>query len=175
MNIAIVLIITRIFGSYLEIGKFMNYATKFYGFKYHNILAYLCTSHFLSYLSFEMSKSFYVVWVGKFPGIYTTWGDCESQIKGVSGSQYKKYSSFDAAMLAIRSSPPHAPWVKPPSWPFALPQNMHSHAPTPSNENVASSSSQNMAENPVKVVLEGKKITIEGNAKDVCHVVNNLK
>lgn len=41
--------------------------------------------------------SFYVVAKGKKPGIYKTWKDCESQIKGFSGSVYKKFDNLDEA------------------------------------------------------------------------------
>lgn len=33
-------------------------------------------------------KKFYAVKVGKIPGIYSTWNECEAQVKGVSGAKY---------------------------------------------------------------------------------------
>ncbi|HZG86923.1 ribonuclease H [Paenibacillus sp.] len=39
-----------------------------------------------------MSNSkWYVVWVGKTPGIYTNWNDCKAQVDGVPGAKYKSY------------------------------------------------------------------------------------
>jgi len=50
-----------------------------------------------------MAKSkHYVVWVGKAPGIYRTWAECEAQIKGVEGARYKSYESAEEAEEAFR-------------------------------------------------------------------------
>lgn len=40
---------------------------------------------------------YYAVKVGKIPGIYTTWSECESQVKGFSGAIYKSFSTIDDA------------------------------------------------------------------------------
>lgn len=40
---------------------------------------------------------FYVVAKGKKPGIYKTWKECELQVKGFSGSVYKKFDNLDEA------------------------------------------------------------------------------
>lgn len=37
------------------------------------------------------NSKYYVVWVGKTPGIYTTWNDCKAQVDGVQGAKYKSY------------------------------------------------------------------------------------
>jgi ribonuclease HI len=37
------------------------------------------------------NSKFYVVWVGKNPGIYTAWNDCKAQVDGVPGAKYKSY------------------------------------------------------------------------------------
>lgn len=47
---------------------------------------------------------FYVVWKGKHPGIYESWDDCQAQIKGVKGAQYKSFSSFAEAKKAFNSN-----------------------------------------------------------------------
>ncbi len=39
------------------------------------------------------NAKFYVVWVGKTPGIYTSWNDCKAQVDGVPGAKYKSYPS----------------------------------------------------------------------------------
>lgn len=36
---------------------------------------------------------FYAVKVGKVPGIYTSWAECEDQVKGFSGAKYKSFST----------------------------------------------------------------------------------
>ena len=35
--------------------------------------------------------TFYAVHIGKTPGIYKTWGECQEQVKGFSGAKYKKF------------------------------------------------------------------------------------
>ncbi len=53
-----------------------------------------------------MSKQkFYVVWEGNTPGIYTSWTDCQLQIKGVEGAKYKAFSTREEAEKAYASSP----------------------------------------------------------------------
>lgn len=42
-------------------------------------------------------SKFYVVWVGKKPGVYSTWDECEKQVRGFEGAKYK---SFDTIMEA---------------------------------------------------------------------------
>ncbi len=45
-----------------------------------------------------MAKNkFYAVKVGKTPGIYSTWRECEEQIKGFSGAIYKSYATLSEA------------------------------------------------------------------------------
>lgn len=52
-----------------------------------------------------MSKSskpkFYVVWQGQRPGIYTSWPECEAQIRGFPGAQYKSFASRQQAEEAF--------------------------------------------------------------------------
>ncbi|OWY97998.1 Ribonuclease [Phytophthora megakarya] len=35
---------------------------------------------------------FYAVAAGRSPGIFTTWSECEAQVKGFTGARYKKFS-----------------------------------------------------------------------------------
>lgn len=42
-------------------------------------------------------KKFYAVAIGRKPGIYTTWSECETQIKKYSKALYKSFTSKDAA------------------------------------------------------------------------------
>lgn len=55
-----------------------------------------------------MSKnksSYYVVWSGKQPGIYTSWDECEKQVKGVEGAKYKGFKTKEEAEEAFLGSP----------------------------------------------------------------------
>ncbi|KAJ6601449.1 ribonuclease H-like protein [Mycena vulgaris] len=40
-----------------------------------------------------MMPDFYAVKVGRTPGIYSTWADCEAQVKGSAGAVHKKFKS----------------------------------------------------------------------------------
>ena len=41
-----------------------------------------------------MAKQFYyVVWNGRIPGIYTSWAECQDQIKGFPGAKFKKFKT----------------------------------------------------------------------------------
>lgn len=50
-------------------------------------------------------QKYYVVWQGVEPGIYTTWAECEQQVKGVEHSVYKAFSSYEEAEEAFYSAP----------------------------------------------------------------------
>ncbi len=51
-----------------------------------------------------MSKQkYYVVWQGRKPGIYTSWAECEKQVKGFAAAQYKAFDSLKEAESAYRS------------------------------------------------------------------------
>lgn len=53
-----------------------------------------------------MAKNkFYVVWKGKQPGIYSSWPECQTQIKGFAGAQYKGFESRSEAEKAFKDSP----------------------------------------------------------------------
>ena len=59
-----------------------------------------------SYLCFmaKRKKKLYVVWVGKTPGVYDNWKDCQSQISGFPNAKYKSFNSEDEAMEAYKST-----------------------------------------------------------------------
>lgn len=48
-----------------------------------------------------MAKKFYAVKVGKTPGIYETWSDCQNQINGYSGAVYKGFATREEAAAFI--------------------------------------------------------------------------
>ena len=50
-------------------------------------------------------RRYYVVWNGVEPGIYSTWQECEAQIKGVKQALYKSFDSLEQAEQAYSSSP----------------------------------------------------------------------
>ena len=50
-------------------------------------------------------QKFYVVWEGVSPGIYTSWTECQLQIKGYEGAKYKSFDSREEAERALSSSP----------------------------------------------------------------------
>lgn len=52
-------------------------------------------------------KKYYVVWKGVSPGVYDSWTDCQLQIKGYEGAQYKSFETQEEAEQALVSSPFH--------------------------------------------------------------------
>ena len=46
-------------------------------------------------------KHFYVVLVGRTPGIYTNWSDCEKQVKKFKGSKFKGFATMEQAQQYI--------------------------------------------------------------------------
>lgn len=46
-------------------------------------------------------RKYYVVWHGNNPGVYDSWEECQAQIKGVSGAQYKSYPDKASAEAAF--------------------------------------------------------------------------
>ena len=50
-------------------------------------------------------RHYYVVWNGVEPGVYSTWEECEAQIKGVKQALYKSFGTLAEAERAYASSP----------------------------------------------------------------------
>ena len=50
-------------------------------------------------------QKFYVVWEGVTPGIYTSWTDCQLQIKGYEAAKYKSFDTREEAEGALTTSP----------------------------------------------------------------------
>ena len=48
-------------------------------------------------------QKYYVVWKGRKPGIYTSWAECEAQVKGYAGAEYKSFPNRDMAEAAFRN------------------------------------------------------------------------
>lgn len=47
-------------------------------------------------------RKFYVVWVGREPGIYEDWDDCWAQVDGFPGAKYKGFDDQTMATIAYR-------------------------------------------------------------------------
>lgn len=41
------------------------------------------------------AEKYYIVWVGKTPGIYTTWEECKAQVQGFPKAKYKSYKGIN--------------------------------------------------------------------------------
>jgi len=50
-------------------------------------------------------EKYYVVWIGKNPGIYHTWDNCKEQIDGITNAKYKSFETIEAANIAIKKDP----------------------------------------------------------------------
>lgn len=67
-----------------------------------------------------MSKTkFYTVWKGHTPGVYATWKECEAQVKGFDGAQYKAFESMEEAQHALAKN----------YWQFVKPKSAQSKHP----------------------------------------------
>lgn len=49
-------------------------------------------------------QKFYVVWSGREPGIFTTWAECQAQVRGFAGARFKAYPSRAEAEKAFIES-----------------------------------------------------------------------
>jgi ribonuclease HI len=49
----------------------------------------------------KKQPKFYVVWVGRNPGVYSTWDACQNEINGFAGAKYKSFGSRAAALAAF--------------------------------------------------------------------------
>ena len=47
-------------------------------------------------------KKFYVVWKGRKTGIFTTWSECEAQVKGFTGARFKSFPTEAEAKAAFQ-------------------------------------------------------------------------
>lgn len=54
----------------------------------------------------NQKQKFYVVWQGKETGVFTSWADCEAQVKGVEGAKYKSFPTRAEAEAALAGEPP---------------------------------------------------------------------
>jgi ribonuclease HI len=45
---------------------------------------------------------FYVVWKGRKTGVFTSWAECEKQVKGFAAAEYKAFGTLEEAQSAFR-------------------------------------------------------------------------
>jgi len=50
-------------------------------------------------------NKYYVVWIGKKPGIYEGWDDCKKQVDGFAGARFKGFPTYDLAKGALHDDP----------------------------------------------------------------------
>ena len=65
-----------------------------------------------------MRKNFYAVKVGRQPGIYTTWAECEQQVRGFPGARYKGFVTKTQAIGWLNKKEDESPvpkWVAEPN------------------------------------------------------------
>lgn len=48
-------------------------------------------------------EKYYVVWKGRKTGIFTSWAECEKQVKGFAGAEFKAFGTLREAEAAFRS------------------------------------------------------------------------
>ena len=51
-----------------------------------------------------LKNKFYVVWIGKKPGIYQSWEQCKKQVEGVEGTRYKGFPTEELAISAFHDN-----------------------------------------------------------------------
>jgi len=49
-----------------------------------------------------MAKFYYGVRKGQSPGVYKTWEECKAEVQGYSGAEYKKFPSYEEALLFVQ-------------------------------------------------------------------------
>lgn len=47
-------------------------------------------------------KKYYVVWAGHKPGVYSSWAECQAQIKAFAGAKYKSFEGLELAVDAFK-------------------------------------------------------------------------
>src|SRR5690625_7938787 len=52
-------------------------------------------------------KKYYVVWVGRKPGIYSSWAECQAQTKNFAQAKFKSYENREQAEKAFREGAQH--------------------------------------------------------------------
>lgn len=50
-------------------------------------------------------RKYYTVWIGREPGVYDSWEDCQEQTQGFPGAKFKSFPTQEAAINAYRGDP----------------------------------------------------------------------
>ena len=50
----------------------------------------------------KAGQKFYVVWKGKKPGVYSTWKECQEQVKGFEGAKFMSFPNEGQAKFAFQ-------------------------------------------------------------------------
>ncbi|KAK9118750.1 hypothetical protein Scep_016843 [Stephania cephalantha] len=53
-------------------------------------------------------KKWYMVFRGRWTGVFNSWDDCSPSVNGYSGNSYKSYQTFEEAYVAFEKSSPRA-------------------------------------------------------------------
>jgi len=59
--------------------------------------------HKLILLHRWQTKKFYVVWEGRFKGIFNNWDDCKKAVHGFNGAKYKGFTDRNSAEAAWKN------------------------------------------------------------------------
>lgn len=70
-----------------------------------SVIEYICTFTVQNNVAEMAKQKYYVVWDGVNPGIYSSWTECQLQIKGYEGAKYKSFDTREEAERAFGSSP----------------------------------------------------------------------
>lgn len=52
----------------------------------------------------QKKQKYYVVWQGLHTGIFSTWEECQKEVKGIKGAQYKSFDTKEEAVEAFHHS-----------------------------------------------------------------------
>lgn len=69
-----------------------------------NILNNIRNKYYAFKILKDFKMSFYAVAKGRTPGIFFTWSDCETQVKGFSGARYKKFNTVNEAQAFLEAN-----------------------------------------------------------------------
>jgi ribonuclease HI len=62
-----------------------------------------------------MAKKYYVVWIGREPGIYTDWNSCKKQVDTFPNAKFKSFKTLDEAEVAFKEKPVNSTTIKKPA------------------------------------------------------------
>jgi ribonuclease HI len=51
----------------------------------------------------KSKNNFYTVWVGRSPGVYSSWDTCKAQVNGYKNAAFKGFVNYEKALEAFNS------------------------------------------------------------------------